>query len=415
MFQKNVTTGAWRWVDASWSNDWQPQTSHSAPYHCSMCSSEGGKGKAAEGGKFFSGARDEPRGWTWEEAEEFAKPCSGMMSLEPFSVDTVKGWTRISCVALIALAVSELDVTDDHIKAVLERVHRAREKMMQHLSFTKWKDSAFSTEQLRTVRWLLGAKPRGIPGDLADILTVTAQAQSMLVELHIKCFSEATRRLKISAWSRKRASAEEFDKLVDFACMFSHLRVEARKVNSDASVDSKLESGADVLAAQEQASASRFNEVKVRLAADCQAMNQFNVEKNKVAGKQHVAKVMHEKTQLAAGKTTLETLVVDDFMQNNCWCGLVPEMEMPAEVDTILRATAARNQVSADQVLIVGWVDLTKIGVLGQKDVNKVALWCEKLVAKNPTGFLTELDSSLFCLASVGVLPRPYLNSFSSS
>lgn len=102
--------------------------------------------------------------------------------------------------------------------------------------------------------------------------------------------------------------------------------------------------------------------------------------------------------------------VVDDFMQNNCWCGLVPEMEMPAEIDVILRATAARNQVSTDQVLIVGWVDLTKIGVLGQKDVNKVALWCEKLVAKNPTGFLTEVDSSLFCLASVGVLPRPYLD-----
>ena len=40
------------------------------------------------------------------------------------------------------------------------------------------------------------------------------------------------------------------------------------------------------------------------MASDCQAMNQFNVEKNKVAGKQHVAKVMHE---LAAGKTTLET------------------------------------------------------------------------------------------------------------
>ena len=65
------------------------------------------------------------------------------------------------------------------------------------------------------------------------------------------------------------------------------------------------ESGADVVAAQEQASASRFNEVKVRLAADCQAMNQYNQEKNKVNGKWHVAKVLHEKTQLAAGKKTL--------------------------------------------------------------------------------------------------------------
>ena len=34
------------------------------------------------------------------------------MALEPFCIDTVKGWTRISCVAFIALAVSELDVND---------------------------------------------------------------------------------------------------------------------------------------------------------------------------------------------------------------------------------------------------------------------------------------------------------------
>ena len=111
---------------------------------------------------------------------------------------------------------------------------------MQHLAFTKWRDSAFSTEQLRTVRWLLGAKPKNLPDSLADILTVSSQAQSMLIELHIRSFNEATRRLKPSAWSRKRASAEEFDKLVDFACMYSHLRGEAKKVNSDASVDAKL-------------------------------------------------------------------------------------------------------------------------------------------------------------------------------
>ena len=68
------------------------------------------------------------------------------------------------------------------------------------------------------------------------------------------------------------------------------------------------ETGADVLAAQEQATASRFNEVKVRLASDCQAMNQYNLEKNRVAGQLHVAKVLHEKTQLASGKKTLDPI-----------------------------------------------------------------------------------------------------------
>ena len=36
--------------------------------------------------------------------------------------------------------------------------------------------------------------------------------------------------------------------------------------------------------------------------------------------------------------------VVEEFMQNRCWMGLVPEWAMPAEVDTMLRATGARNQ-----------------------------------------------------------------------
>ena len=85
---------------------------------------------------------------------------------------------------------------------------------------------------------------------------------------------------------------------------------------------------------------------------------------------------------------TSQDRVVDDFMQNNCWCGLVGEMEVPAEVDTVLRATAARNQVPSEHLLVIGWMDLTKIGVLGQKDVNKVAHWCEKIVSKNPTGLL---------------------------
>ena len=75
-----MTTGAWRWVDAGWSNDWSSETSHSAPYHCSMCSSENGKGKAAHRN---NPGDAEPRGWTWQEAEEFAKVCESMVVATP--------------------------------------------------------------------------------------------------------------------------------------------------------------------------------------------------------------------------------------------------------------------------------------------------------------------------------------------
>lgn len=50
------------------------------------------------------------------------------MTLQPFSIDTVKGWTRCSCVAFIALAVSELDVNDDEVKPQLVPLHRVLDK-----------------------------------------------------------------------------------------------------------------------------------------------------------------------------------------------------------------------------------------------------------------------------------------------
>ena len=62
------------------------------------------------------------------------------------------------------------------------------------------------------------------------------------------------------------------------------------------------EDNADALAAQEQAAASRFHEVKIKLANDCAAMANYNAEKSKTASKLHVLKVLHEKAQLAAGK-----------------------------------------------------------------------------------------------------------------
>lgn len=61
----------------------------------------------------------------------------------------------------------------------------------------------------------------------------------------------------------------------------------------------------DVAAAAEQAASSKFAELKVKLAADCQAMNAFNAEKTQVTGKQHVAKVLHEKSQNETGNKFL--------------------------------------------------------------------------------------------------------------
>ena len=118
--------------------------------------------------------------------------------------------------------------------------------MMNHLAFTKWKDSAFSTEQLRSNWWLLNARPRSVPDSFRDLLTVSPMAQTMLMELHIHVFQSAIRRMtskSSTARARLRATVEDFEKLVDFACIFAALRQEAKKVCAAADfpeVDQKL-------------------------------------------------------------------------------------------------------------------------------------------------------------------------------
>ena len=95
--------------------------------------------------------------------------------------------------------------------------------MNNHLTFTKWKGSAFSSEHLRSQRWLLGAKPNG--AHFQKMLTVTPQAQAVLMKLHIRSFLQATRRATRSVQrTRARATQEEFEKMVEFACVFSFMR-----------------------------------------------------------------------------------------------------------------------------------------------------------------------------------------------
>ena len=112
--------------------------------------------------------------------------------------------------------------------------------MSNHLQFCKWRDSAFSAEQFKSTRWLLNARPKQVPESLKDVLTVTPMAQVMLLELHVHSFLQASRRLKVSQRARVRASADDFEKLADFACIFASIRQKAKAASSDPEVDGKL-------------------------------------------------------------------------------------------------------------------------------------------------------------------------------
>eukprot|EP00435_Cladocopium_sp_Y103_P044964 s474_g12.t2 len=163
------------------------------------------------------------------------------------SLDVVKGWTRISVVALFLLAASELDVNDpasqEKLKPmhqVLDRawcipccVHAARHVLQRHIDHVKWALCAFSTEQLRGQRWMIGASPKsGCPAALKKALTVTEESQVLHFRLVIHCFNEAGRRLRPTSRPRVRWGSQAFDTNCDLACVYQAILDEARGLSS---------------------------------------------------------------------------------------------------------------------------------------------------------------------------------------
>lgn len=84
-----------------------------------------------------------------------------------------------------------------------------------------------------------------------------------------------------------------------------------------------------------------------------------------------------------------------------------PHVYCPKTCQNNVVRTPDPSQVGVEKVNIIGWVDLTKNGVLGQKEVNRVGLWCEKLIAKNLTGCSADLSEEF------GLLLMPSHPSFS--
>ena len=89
-------------------------------------------------------------------------------------------------------------------------------------------------EQLRSLRWMIGTGPKAssCPADLRKVLTVSPESQTFHLRLLVHAFTEAGRRLRVSARARMRLSVEAFDAMADYACMFSSVLSEARALSS---------------------------------------------------------------------------------------------------------------------------------------------------------------------------------------
>lgn len=108
----------------------------------------------------------------------------------------------------------------------------AREVLGQHLNHHKWQHCAFSSEQLKSSRWLLKTSPKMASCPMKTALSVSEEAQIMHLELVVHSFLESGRKLRASARSRMRLSAEQFDRYCDFSCIYAAVLVEARQLTS---------------------------------------------------------------------------------------------------------------------------------------------------------------------------------------
>ena len=106
--------------------------------------------------------------------------------------------------------------------------------MRCHLDHSKWRECAFSTEQLRGQRWLLGASPKaqGSPPELKRCLTVSNESQKMHLQLVVHSYVEAGRRLRPAARPRMRLSSTQFENYADFACMYATALADARLLST---------------------------------------------------------------------------------------------------------------------------------------------------------------------------------------
>lgn len=110
----------------------------------------------------------------------------------------------------------------------------SRAVIRNHLDRHKWQQSAFNTDQFKSLRWLVGACPKSgqCPAELRRCLTVTERSQTLHFQLVVKTFGDATRCLRPSARARARLSPEKFEGLADFACVYAAIWDEARTMTS---------------------------------------------------------------------------------------------------------------------------------------------------------------------------------------
>ena len=127
--------------------------------------------------------------------------------------------------------LSRWRLDDDKEKAVLHLLvgttAKSRSLIASHLDYHKWAHCVFTSELIRSSRWLVGAAPRNVKAHLKSLLTVDAHIQQKFLKNIIATFVQQTKKVKPGTRPRYRPSQQEWDRLVDYTCIMQGVVAEA--------------------------------------------------------------------------------------------------------------------------------------------------------------------------------------------
>ena len=120
--------------------------------------------------------------------------------------------------------LSKWMVDEDRVKAIhnllVGTTADARKLISGHLHYNKWSQSCFTSDLLRSTRWLLAASPAAQANTyIKTLLTVDADCQEHFLRNHIAWFNRQARRVKQSARPKLRPTVQEFERLMDYTCV----------------------------------------------------------------------------------------------------------------------------------------------------------------------------------------------------
>ena len=120
---------------------------------------------------------------------------------------------------------------DDKEKAVLHLLvgttSKSRSLIASHLDYHKWSHCVFTSELIRSSRWLVGAVPRNVKAHLKSLLTVDANIQQKFLKNIIATFVQQTKKVKPGTRPRYRPTQQEWDRMVDYTCVMQGVVAEA--------------------------------------------------------------------------------------------------------------------------------------------------------------------------------------------